>query len=160
MTSDHRPAGAAAFDFLYGSWRVDNEFLKSRLTGSTEWERFEARHQCWPILGGIGNVDTFSAHWGGRDFEGSSLRIFNPETGLWSIYWSDNVLCALFPPVIGRIDAGGGEFLGEDQHAGQPVKVRFTWSDITPTSILWQQAFSSDDGVTWETNWIMRFTRA
>lgn len=160
MASTERPAGAANFDFLYGSWRVDNEFLVSRLTGSDEWERFEARHQCWPILGGIGNVDTFSAHWRGRDFEGSSLRIFNPETSLWSIYWSDNVLCALFPPVVGRLDADGGQFIGDEQHEGRPVKVRFTWSGITPTSILWEQAFSADGGVTWETNWIMRFTRA
>src|SRR5205809_209827 len=34
--------GFAGFDFLIGNWTVDNEFLKHRLAGSTEWERFSS----------------------------------------------------------------------------------------------------------------------
>jgi hypothetical protein len=37
--------------------------------------------------------------------------------------------------------------------------VRYIWSDITETSARWEQAFSVDDGRTWETNLIMEFTR-
>ncbi len=33
------------------------------------------------------------------------------------------------------------------------------WSDITPTLARWEQAFSPDGGKSWETNWIMEFTR-
>jgi hypothetical protein len=37
--------------------------------------------------------------------------------------------------------------------------VRFIWSDITGRSARWEQAFSTDGGESWETNWIMRFER-
>ena len=40
-----------------------------------------------------------------------------------------------------------------------PILVRFLWSDITPTTCRWEQAFSVDDGATWEVNWIMESTR-
>lgn len=54
---------------------------------------------------------------------------------------------------------GVGEFLGVDEHNGQQVHVRFRWSGIAANSARWEQAFSEDEGSTWETNWIMDFTR-
>jgi len=42
---------------------------------------------------------------------------------------------------------------------GQPLHVRFTWDEITVDTARWQQAFSFDGGKTWETNWVMEFTR-
>ena len=42
---------------------------------------------------------------------------------------------------------------------GQAVYARFIWSDITATACRWEQALSADGGQTWETNWIMDFTR-
>jgi hypothetical protein len=98
-------------------------------------------------------------HWRGQDFEGCSLRVFNPADGLWRIYWVDNVTFTLQPPVVGGFVDGVGEFYGDDHHEGTPVKVRFTWSDITNDSARWEQAFSVDGGETWETNWIMISTR-
>ena len=160
MISTARPAGASDFDFLHGSWHNANERLTSRLTGSDEWERFEALGDCRPILGGLGNIDDFrplGEVWAG--FEGATLRIFNPATGDWSLYWADNVRCALFPPLVGRFRDGVGEFYGDDQQDGVPVRVRFRWSGISATTARWEQAFSADGGATWETNWIMRFTR-
>jgi hypothetical protein len=63
------------------------------------------------------------------------------------------------PPVVGRFTDGRGEFHGDDVHDGTPIRVRYVWWDITPTSARWEQAFSADGGVTWETNWVMQFTR-
>jgi hypothetical protein len=37
--------------------------------------------------------------------------------------------------------------------------VRFLWSRTAAPSPRWEQAFSADGGVSWETNWIMDFTR-
>jgi len=160
MATAQTHPGTHDFDFFFGSWHIVNERLTSRLTGSDTWERFEALGTCRPILGGLGNIDDFRPAWPGREgFEGASLRLFNPETEMWSIYWIDNVRCALFPPVVGTYVNGVGEFYGDDEHEGTPVRVRFRWSDITADSARWEQAFSTDRGETWEVNWIMTFTR-
>lgn len=153
-------AGAHDFDFLHGSWRIANERLVSRLSNSDQRERFEAEGTCQPILGGIGNIDSFrprSGDWQG--YEGAALRLYHPESGLWSIYWADTVLCGLTLPVVGRFTDNVGEFFGDDTHGDRPVRVRFRWSGISPTTARWEQAFSADGGVSWETNWAMAFTR-
>lgn len=149
------------FDFLFSDWQIGNERLFSRLTGSTDWERFEARASCRPVLGGLGNVDDFQPEdWPGHTgFEGGAWRLFNPQTGLWSIYWFDNTACSLYPPVHGSFTNGVGEFTGTDEQDGTSVLVRYRWSGMTETSARWEQAFSTDSGASWETNWIMSFTR-
>lgn len=150
--------GSRDFDFYFGRWHVRNERLKQRLVGSSDWEYFDATQECRPILDGIGNIDDFVTEWGGG-FVGMSLRLFNPTTQQWSIYWAGNRDGVLQPPVTGRFQDGVGNFEGRDTHAGIPVLARFIWSEIMPTSAKWEQAFSVDEGVTWETNWIMRMMR-
>lgn len=164
MTLDTTPDGRRDFDFYYGSWHITARRLRERLANCTEWEEFEAVGSCRPLLGGMGNLDDFQPLGDDPDlvgFEGLTLRIFNPATRLWSLYWADNVRCALFPPLVGRFDASGtnGEFFGDEEHNGQPVKIRFLWTVIDSDNALWQQAYSADDGATWETNWTMHHHR-
>jgi len=86
MPASTKSTGAHDFNFFFGSWHIVNERLTSRLTDADEWERFEAFQDCWPILGGMGNIDEFRPIWVGREgFEGASLRLFNPATEQWSI---------------------------------------------------------------------------
>ena len=61
--------------------------------------------------------------------------------------------------MVGRFENGIGTFFADETFRGQPIKVRFLWSNITPTTARWEQAFSPDGGKTWETNWEMDFTR-
>jgi hypothetical protein len=61
--------------------------------------------------------------------------------------------------VVGRFRDGVGTFVGDDTFEGRPIKVRFTWSEITAQSARWQQELSDDDGRTWELNWVMELTR-
>jgi len=51
------------------------------------------------------------------------------------------------------------EFVAEDHHAGVPILCRFRWTVHGPERASWDQAFSTDDGTTWETNWVMEETR-
>ena len=41
----------------------------------------------------------------------------------------------------------------------KPVRASYRWSEVTESSARWEQAFSADDGQTWETNWVMEWTR-
>lgn len=147
------------FDFIFGRWRVHNRRLVKRLAGSNEWETFEALAQARPLPGGIGNCDDFTPLNWRPGFVGMSLRFFNPATKQWSIYWVDNQTGILQPPVVGGFANGVGTFEGPDEFQGQPIVVRFIWSNITSTGARWEQAFSTDDGHTWEVNWIMELNR-
>ncbi|HEX2114870.1 MAG TPA: DUF1579 domain-containing protein, partial [Alphaproteobacteria bacterium] len=96
----------------------------------------------------------------GGTYRGAALRLFDPAQGLWSIWWADSRDPGLQSPVHGRFKNNVGTFLGDDALRGRPIRVRYIWSDMTATSARWTQAFSPDAGTTWETNWIMEFTRA
>jgi hypothetical protein len=146
------------FDFLMGSWKVNNRRLRERLKGSTQWDEFEATNVARPILNGLGNQDEYrTGFW--KDFVGMSFRFFDPATKQWSIYWADSRRGVLDPPVVGSFSGDTGIFLGSDVFEGRPIRVRFIWSRVTSESPRWEQAFSADDGKTWETNWVMEMTR-
>jgi hypothetical protein len=63
------------------------------------------------------------------------------------------------PPVTGFFTDGVGLFYCDQLWEGRPIRCRYTWSEITPTSARWDQAFSVDEGRSWETNWTTWFTR-
>ena len=148
--------GFAGFDFLIGDWTIDNEFLKHRLVGSTEWEHFPSTSRCEKVMDGHANLEQISLP--ARGFTGLTLRLYDPATKLWSIYWSDTKSFRLFPPTIGRFgDGDTGEFFGDDIEAGRPVRIRFLWT--RGENPRWEQSMSTDGGMTWELNWVMRFTR-
>lgn len=152
--------GPNDFDFLQGDWDVAHRRLKGRLVGSTEWEDFKGISKLWLTLGGEGTVDDNVLELPAGTYRAVGLRAYNRETRQWSIWWFDARYPNVEPPVRGGFKDGVGTFVGDDIHNGKPIKVRFQWTKITPTSAQWDQAYSPDGGVTWETNWVMQFTRA
>ena len=152
-------SSARDFDFWPGEWHVRNRWLLERLAGSNEWEEFEARSTARLLLDGVGNEDEFRTdHAGG--FIGMSFRFFDPETKLWTIYWADSRRPgALDPPLVGSFSGDVGVFHGDETWEGRPIRIRFIWSGVTTSTPRWEQAFSDDGGETWETNWVMEFTR-
>jgi len=153
-------SSARDFDFLPGEWQVRNRRLRARLAGSDEWEEFEATSTARLLLDGAGNGDEFRTGDPGG-FVGMAFRFFDPETALWTIYWADSRRPgALDPPLVGSFAGDVGVFHGDDTWEGPPVRVRFVWSDVATPTPRWEQAFSADGGETWETNWVMEFTRA
>lgn len=161
MTDSPERDGAHDFDFLFGSWHVANRRLVSRLTGSTEWEEFEADQTCRPILGGQGNIDDFRpTNWHGHEgFEGGALRLYDRDREEWRIYWMSTASGALDAPMIGSFCDGVGTFYADEFHDGKPVVCRFLWQGIRENRATWEQALSPDGGRTWETNWVMNLTR-
>ena len=147
------PLALQDFDFLQGSWRVRNRRLVARIEGSDEWEQFDTLVESVPLLDGRGNLDTYR----GVDIAMTAiaLRLLDPATEQWWIYWSDGSRRELDSPVRGRFDGELGEFYGDDEHNGIPVRVRFVWRRVDGDHAEWAQAFSADGGATWETNWTM-----
>jgi len=158
---DNARDGRHDFDFFFGRWHVANHRLARRLEGCTVWEEFAAEVEAAPILGGLGNLDTFTCprFADGRPLAGATLRLFDPGSRRWSLYWADDRSHVLQPPVHGRFEAGRGEFHGDDSFAGRPIRVRFVWSVLGADAARWEQAFSSDGGVSWEDNWRMEMSR-
>lgn len=161
MNVQTKPPGLGDFDFWIGDWRVHHRRLKDRLAGSTTWEEFEGTSSSRKILGGLGNMDENWLDLPGGAYKAATVRLFEEKTGLWRIWWFDARTPGgnIDPPMAGRFEGGVGLFLADEMFRGKPIKVRFTWSGITPTTARWEQAFSPDEGKTWETNWIMENTR-
>jgi hypothetical protein len=155
--------GRHAFDFLAGTWQVRHRKLADMADPDCDrWVEFDGVHWLRQTLGGLGNVDNMTVEPmpDGSRYEGMSLRLFDPETRLWSIWWaSTRDPGRLDPPVSGRWDGTHGEFRGTDSVAGKPIEVRFHWDVFDADTAQWEQAFSFDGGVTWVHNWRMSFTR-
>lgn len=152
-------SAAHDFDFLIGKWRIRHKTLKERLAGCKDWEVADAIDIVRPAFAGLGNVGHFVRMVAGKPFCGSPIRLYDPACGLWRIWWLDTIDNRMEPPVEGRFEGAQGIFEGDDMLRGQPIRVRFVWSDITPNSANWCQSFSPDGGASWELNSIMEFTR-
>lgn len=147
-------SSARDFDYLVGTWKLRNRRLKARLAKSTEWVENDARVEMHQILNGIGNIDKFTDSSFGQPYEGVALRLFNPKTRLWSIHWADSNLGVMDPPLVGSFENKIGHFFGRDTFRGKPIIVVFRWDVRDPTQPIWSQAFSQDNGKTWEWNTI------
>ena len=127
-----------------------------RHIGSSDWDAFSSTSRCWRLLDGIVNVDEIDCS--ARGFKGMTVRTLYRAQRTWSLQWVNSTKGALEPPVRGRFDGSRGEFYGLDLDGSRPVLCRFIWTaDVR--SPRWEQAFSTDRGASWETNWIMAFTR-
>ena len=91
--------------------------------------------------------------------EGASLRLFDPQSGEWSMHYADARDGALARPVHGGFHDGRGEFFGEEDLDGRHVLVHFVITRAGADSARFEQAYSQDGGRSWETNWIAVDTR-
>ena len=138
MSTQQGRNGVTAFDFFIGEWDVAHRRLKERLAGCD---------------------DNFLDLPGGA-YRAITLRSYDPKSGQWSIWWLDGRYPGtLDTPMIGGFENGVGTFYANDTLAGRPIRVRFLWTLPKPDLPRWEQAFSADAGATWETNWVMEFTR-
>ncbi|HLJ90852.1 MAG TPA: hypothetical protein VKZ53_28870 [Candidatus Angelobacter sp.] len=151
--------GKHDFDFLFGKWKSHQRRLLHPLTGSNEWAEFDATVVARPILGGAGNMDEFEADTPTSHISGVTVRIYNSKSHQWSIYWGSQGIGALsLPATVGQFKDGRGEFYDQEDYDGKSIFVRYLWI-ASPDAPRWEQAFSTDGGKTWETNWVGTFTR-
>jgi hypothetical protein len=144
------------FDFLIGSWTVRHRVRRGPLSGSTDWHEFTGVAAAQTLFDGGVSIDEISLTDGEK---GMSVRLREPATRRWTIYWVNSRDGLLQAPVVGAWVDDVFDGYGEDELAGRAITAHYRWSHITPRSARWEQAFSVDDGRTWETNWIMDWTR-
>ena len=142
------------FDFLVGKWKMKNKHLNARLANCKEYTEFESDVVNSKGLEGVGNFDIVRRYFSdGRVYEGRTIRTFDPSTKLWRLYWIDSNGGPIDPPVIGSFENGVGLFFCRDYQVGRPVIVVFRWDKTNPELPVWGQAFSDDNGKTWEWNY-------
>ena len=113
-----------------------------------------------PDLRRQGNLEEFEADGPTGTIAALMVRLYLPEAHQWSLNWvnSKSAQASTCRPSASSRD-GRGEFYDSEMFDGRSILVRYIWSDITPKSAHFEQAFSTDGGKSWEVNWIADITR-
>ena len=104
--------GQHDFDFYAGTWKQHLKRLLHPLTGSNTWVEFDGTIVDRKVWGGRANLNEFEADGPSGHIEGLTLRLYNPQSHQWSLYWAsskDGVLGG--PPNVGEFKNGRGEFI-------------------------------------------------
>jgi hypothetical protein len=151
--------GQHDFDFNIGAWKTHVSRLQKPLTGSTTWVEYDGISVVREVLGGRASLFELTADGPAGHLEGAGLRLYNPESHQWSLNWTSGKTGVLGVPTIGEFKNGRGVFVDQESFNDRVILVRNSFMDITPNSARFEQTFSDDGGETWETNWVMTFTR-
>jgi hypothetical protein len=147
--------GQHDFDWEFGTWTTNVRVLRNPLSGEKpDWAQYEGTSTVRPILGGRFNLVELSVAGPAGRIEGAALRLYRPQSHLWTLNYANVRNGLLTAPVEGSFDGNGrGIFYADDTLDGRPIEVRFI---ITVSRRLahFEQSYSADEGATWETNWI------
>lgn len=148
------PPEARQFDFWVGEWDVN---LRVRQDDLTWKDTREAVARIYPILGGKAVMEL----WDGGTIKGFSVRYYDPELERWVLWlnWPGRNRSGS-SKLMGEFRNGRGQFYSaQERPDGMQYISRYTFSDITPTSLRWDDAYSDDGGKSWSESWIMEFSR-
>lgn len=152
--------GQHDFDFELGSWNIHLKRLRNPLTGSSAWDEFDGTSVTRKVWSGRADLEEFETDGASGNIEGLTLRLYNPQSQQWSLYWANAKDGILSQPTIGEFKNGVGEFIDQEPYKGRSILVRYIWSKIASDSAHFEQSFSEDGGKNWEVNWITDQTRA
>ena len=148
--------GQHDFDWEIGRWTTSVRVLQNPLSGQApKWAEYHGESLIKPLLNGRANFVELSVAGTAGKIEGGSWRLYNPQAGQWSLNFASLRNGLLTAPVFGRFDgAGRGTFTGADAMDGKAILVRFIITRPSKDSARFEQAYSGDGGMTWETNWV------
>jgi hypothetical protein len=147
------------FDPLFGSWKYHLKRRVHPLTGSNEWVEGEGTGVDYKIWDGRAQFDALEVDLPTGHIEGLTVRLYNPQSHQWRLYWANSKIGIMDPPQVGEFKDGVGEFYAQDTINGKVILIRFVWSKMDTPSPHFEQSFSDDGGKTWEVNWITDQTR-
>ena len=103
--------GQHDFDFELGTWKIHLKKLMHPLTGSTTWVEFDGSSVTRKVWDGRSQLEEFETDSpGGGHIEGLTLRLYDPQTHQWSLYWVHRESRAIGVPTIGQFKDGRGKF--------------------------------------------------
>lgn len=154
--------GSGDFAWEFGAWHTHVRVLRNPLSGAApDWAAYDGTSVVRPILGGRFNLVELSVAGPAGQIEGASLRLYDPQKRQWSLNYANARGGVLTAPVYGTFDdSGHGLFYAQDTLDDRAILVRFVISRLSPTQAHFEQAYSPDGGVTWETNWLAEDRRA
>jgi hypothetical protein len=149
---------ARQFDFWVGQWDINNRYF---VNGERWVDAGVATNLVHPVLGGCAVVEHWAGNLGRSQIRGFSIRMYDPEKGKWVLLLSwPNPERPGFTFLEGNFRHGRGEFFTEGTNAaGDSVLTRYSFSDVTDSSLRWDAASSTDGGAAWSSTWIMEFQR-
>jgi hypothetical protein len=159
-----QPAGAGrddghGFDFGIGTFKTHIRRLDHPLSGSTTWTEWNGTVVTRKIWDGGGNLEELNASSAKGQFQGLTLRLYNATTHQWKLYWVGSDDGVVGTPMTGEFKQGRGVFYDKDTVGGRAVLVRDIYSGATANTYHFEEAFSPDNGKTWETHFIADLTR-
>jgi hypothetical protein len=146
------------FDFWLGEWDV---LLRIRQDDGSWLDARHAAAKIYRVLGGKAVLELWDEKAEERAIRGFSLRHYDHDAGEWVLYlnWPGRNRSGI-SSLTGTFRHGRGTFTSErTAEDGTTTISRYTFSDIAPDRLRWDDAYSTDGGATWRHGWIMEFDR-
>jgi hypothetical protein len=145
---------ARQFDFWIGDWDVNLRMLQDDLTFE---DSVSARARIYGILGGKAILEL----WDSQPIKGYSLRYYDPAAEDWALWlaWPGQNRSGV-SGLRGGFRHGRGEFASSYvKPDGERITQRYSFNDITPFSLRWDDRYSNDGGKSWIDSWVMEWSR-
>ncbi len=138
---------SAKMDFWVGEWEL-------------AWEGGKGENRIEKTLDGKVLQENFMGIEGQyAGFKGTSISVFNPQTGSWHQAWADNN--GGYINFVGEMDGDKRIFktIPRQGPDGAVIISRMRFYDIEPDSFTWDWERSTDGGKTWTLNWRINYKR-
>lgn len=136
---------ASQFDFWVGNWDLiwkdtnhgTNTILKI-MDGCTVNENFNSPSQ---------------------NYSGSSWSVYNPTLKLWQQTWVDNQ--GGYITLSGKFENGAMTLTTQSSKLpdGSEIIYHMIYYNISKENFDWKWESSKDNGITWQTNWLIHYKR-
>jgi hypothetical protein len=92
-------------------------------------------------------------------YKGESWSVYNPQTKLWQQTWVDNL--GAYIALTGKFENNAMTLLTQPKpyKDGKTIQNRMVYKNITSVSFDWVWEATTDEGKSWQPNWVIHYTR-
>ncbi|HVS77458.1 MAG TPA: hypothetical protein VHE11_11025 [Steroidobacteraceae bacterium] len=148
------------FDWQFGDWKIHMQRLLHPLSNAETWTTYDGSVEVMKLWAGRANLAEIAASGPSGSLQFLALRLFNPRSQQWALYFAHAGSDAVEAPMYGGFKEGHGTFYDEESLDGRSILGRFAFDSTDADSGRDEQAFSADGGRTWEVNWVNHLRRA